>query len=118
MEIDKKISTETEKITEENVQKVLLNCMFDLNLRSILFSTIDDPKSMLQLSKENDIPLRTVYRKVQYLLDNKMLKVSGAISDTGRKFFLYKSRIRSITTKIDDINVLHVYVARNSTTCQ
>lgn len=102
-----------EKVLEENLQNVLLNCMSDLNLRSILFSTIDEPKSMLQISTENSISLRTVYRKVQYLLDNKLLKVSGAVSITGKKFFLYKSRIRSISTKIDDSNNLYVYTVKN-----
>jgi len=108
-----KLSTEYEKITDEQLQNTYLNCMSDSALRDILFCTIDEPKSILQINKENNIPLRTVYRKIQFLVDNKLMKISGAITDTGKKFFLYKSRIRAINIKIDDSNTLNVYVDRN-----
>ncbi|MDH3313947.1 MAG: hypothetical protein OEM28_12520 [Nitrosopumilus sp.] len=36
-----------------------------------------------------------------------------ANTDTGKKFFLYKSRVRAINIKIDDSNTLNVYVDRN-----
>ena len=114
MEQNKEIYVEQNRIFDETEQSVLLNCMSDLFLREILFSTVDEPMSVLQISKENNIPLRTTYRKVQYLLDSRLLKVSGAISDSGKKFFLYKSRIRSISTRIDNSNVLYVYAVRNS----
>jgi len=104
---------ENEKITEIEVQNLFLNCMADSTLRDILFCTIDEPKPILQISNENGIPLRTVYRKVQYMLDNRLMKISGAITDTGKKFFLYKSRIRSISVKVDSSNNLYVYVNRN-----
>ncbi len=118
MKQSKKISVGQDRVIDGNLQNVFLDCMSDSSLRDILFTTVDEPKSMLQISKGNNIPLRTVYRKVQYLLDNKLLKISGAISDTGKKFFLYKSRIRSISTKIDDSNILHVYVTRNESNYQ
>ena len=113
MEKNERTNIDFEEIIEENLQTVFLNCMADFNLRSILFSIIDEPKSMLQICQENNIPLRTVYRKIQYLLDNKLLKISGAISYTGKKFFLYKSKIRAISTKIDDSNILSVHYAPN-----
>jgi hypothetical protein len=104
---------ENEKITEIKMQNIFLSCMADSTLRDILFCTIDEPKPILQISNENGIPLRTVYRKVQYMLDNRLMKISGAITDTGKKFFLYKSRIRSISVKVDSSNNLYVYVNRN-----
>ncbi|MDH3502531.1 MAG: ArsR family transcriptional regulator [Nitrosopumilus sp.] len=112
-QINIKSNVEHEKIIDSELQNAFLNCMADSALRDILFCTIDEPKSILQINKENNIPLRTVYRKMQFLIDNKLIKISGVITDAGKKFFLYKSRIRAINIKIDDSNTLYVYVNRN-----
>jgi hypothetical protein len=36
------------------------------------------------------------------LHDNKLLFTSGSISDEGKKFFLYKSKVKGIQSRFDD----------------
>ena len=59
---------------------------------------MDKPKSAMEISAESKIPISTVYRRLQSLHDNKLLWISGTISDDGKKYFLYRSRIKSISS--------------------
>ncbi len=59
---------------------------------------MDKPKSAMEISAESKIPISTVYRRLQSLHDNKLLGISGTISDDGKKYFLYRSRIKSISS--------------------
>ena len=55
------------------------------------------PKSAMEIASDAKIPISTVYRRLQNLHDNKLLAISGQISDDGKKFFLYKSKVRSVS---------------------
>ena len=57
---------------------------------------MDKPKSAIELAVETKIPISTVYRRLQTLYDNKLLRTSGMISNDGKKLFLYKSKIKEI----------------------
>ena len=72
--------------------------MADRYSRTILESTIDMPKSANDLSNECGIPISTAYRRVQRLHASKLLGISGSISQDGKKYFLYKSKVKSIST--------------------
>ena len=72
--------------------------MADKYSRTILESTIDMPKSAIDLSNECGIPISTAYRRVQRLHAHKLLGISGSISQDGKKYFLYKSKVKSIMT--------------------
>ena len=74
----------------------LLEVLSDKYCRTILESTMHMPKSVMEISAEAKIPLSTVYRRIQTLCDNKLLGISGTITDEGKKLFLYKSKIRGI----------------------
>ena len=55
----------------------------------------NNPKTAVVIAKETNIPISTVYRRLQFLQENKLLKVSGDINKDG-KFFLYQSKIKEI----------------------
>jgi predicted transcriptional regulator len=57
---------------------------------------MDKPKSAMDLSHECQIPISTIYRRIQTLHDAKILYTSGQISADGKKFFLYKSKVKEI----------------------
>jgi hypothetical protein len=85
------------KQVQEDVSKdVLLRILADKYSRAILDATIDSPKSAIEISAECKIPISTAYRRVQELHDSKLLGISGSINDDGKKYFLYKSKIKSI----------------------
>ena len=88
----------TRPVQEETTKEVLLEAMADKYKRAILESTMGMPKSGIDLSSECGIPISTTYRRVQILHQNKLLGISGSISQEGKKYFLYKSKVKSIVT--------------------
>jgi len=66
------------------------------------------PKTALQISLETDIAATTVYRKLEKLHQLGLVKITGKISENGKKNFLYKSKVSEIVlifskygTKVD-----------------
>jgi predicted transcriptional regulator len=100
------------KIEEDEKKDAILEVMSDRYCRTILNNTMDKPKSAMEISAETKIPISTVYRRLQTLHDNKLLGISGSISDDGKKYFLYKSKVRSISTKFNR-NFVEIEVVPN-----
>ena len=86
------------KIEDDSKKDALLEIVSDKYCRSILGCVMDKPKSAIEITAETNIPLSTIYRRIQILCDSKLLAVSGALSEDGKKFFLYKNKIKSINT--------------------
>jgi predicted transcriptional regulator len=78
---------------------------------------MDKPKSAMEISAESKIPISTVYRRLQSLHDNKLLGISGSISDDGKKYFLYRSKVKAISSSFKsgfvDIEVIPNPVVTN-----
>ena len=55
----------------------------------------------MEISSEKKIPISTVYRRLQTLYDAKLLAISGSINQDGKKYFLYKSKVKSISLRCD-----------------
>lgn len=91
----------SDEINSEDVSSILW-ILSDLYCRTILRNIRDIPKSCMEISAECKIPISTVYRRMQYLQDQRLVQTSGTISSEGRKYFLYKSKIRSIHALFDD----------------
>lgn len=98
---DMQVLLQTRPVQEEETKSALLEVLADRYSRAILESTLDMPKSTIDLSLECGIPISTTYRRVQLLHQHKLLGISGSISQDGKKYFLYKSKIKSIVTKFD-----------------
>ena len=90
------------KIQEIERKDSLLEVLSDKYCRAILASTMQKPKSAMEITSETGIPISTAYRRIQTLHDNKLLSTSGSISVEGKKFFLYKSKIKGIQSKFND----------------
>ena len=60
------------------------------------------PKSVIEITSETNIPMSTVYRRVQTLHDSKLLAVSGMITSEGKKLYLYKSKIKEMKSTFDN----------------
>jgi predicted transcriptional regulator len=68
----------------------------------------------MEISSEKKIPISTVYRRLQTLYDAKLLAISGSINQDGKKYFLYKSRVKSISLKCD-LEVTSIEFVPNTT---
>jgi predicted transcriptional regulator len=69
---------------------------------TILKTVKEIPKSVVEIHYDTRIPISTLYRRIQILHDMNLLRISGSITDDGKKSFLYKSKIKSIEIKFDD----------------
>ncbi len=92
---------ETRRIEDQGKKEAILELVSDKYCRAILKSTMTKPKSATDIVKETKIPISTIYRRLQDLHDNKLLNISGQISDDGKKLFLYKSKVRAISSTFD-----------------
>lgn len=90
------------KVEEADQKDSLLEILSDKYCRAILESTMHKPKSAIEITADAGIPMSTVYRRIQTLHDNKLLKTSGIITDDGKRLFMYKSKIKGIQSRYND----------------
>ena len=93
------------KVEDDSRKDTILEVMSDKYCRAILENTMEKSKSAMEVSSETKIPISTVYRRLQTLHDNKLLGISGSISDDGKKYFLYKSKVKAIATSFNGSSV-------------
>ncbi len=93
------------KVEDSEKKNSLLEILSDKYCRAIIETTMDKPKSVVEITAETGIPVSTVYRRIQMLSDNKLLYISGSISEEGKKFFLYKSKVKGIQTQYENGSV-------------
>ena len=90
------------EITDQARVNALVQGLADEYSRKILLSAIPAAKSVEDMSRENDIPLSTCYRRVHELLDAQILVVERIIvTPDGKKYELIRSAYRSVTVSFD-----------------
>jgi len=83
------------------VNQKVIEALADAQSRVILFSIIKQGKTAMELSEAHRIPLSSVYKKISDLEDIALVKVDKLIlSDNGKKFKIYKSRISKADVSI------------------
>ncbi|MEO2264471.1 MAG: ArsR family transcriptional regulator [Nitrosopumilus sp.] len=90
-----------QEIMDNEKKQNILELLADGYSKQILHCILEKPKSALSISTEKNIPVSTIYRRLQTLHTAKLVSVSGCISSGGKKIFLYKSKIRSISLNCD-----------------
>ena len=82
------------QLKKYDVNQKVLEALADAQSRTILFSVIKEGKTAAELAEEHRIPLSSVYKKISDLEDLSLIKIEKWIlSDNGKKFKVYKSRI-------------------------
>ena len=104
---------QTKKVLEDEKKQVILEILADKYCKQILHNTLEKPKSAMEISGEKKIPISTVYRRLQTLYDAKLLSISGSINQDGKKYFLYKSKVKSIALHCD-LEVTSIEIIPNS----
>jgi len=86
------------EITDPGRVQALVQGLADEYSRKILLSAIPAAKSVEDMSREDDIPLSTCYRRVHDLLDAQLLVVEKIIvTADGKKYELLRSAYRTVT---------------------
>ena len=87
------------KITHQNLKKYdisqkVIESLADAESRSIIFSIVKKGKTANTISMSLKIPLSSVYKKLSDLENLTLIEVEKYyISDKGRRFKVYRSRI-------------------------
>ncbi len=90
-------------ITNEKQKKAIVNALLDEYSRKILDSTINEAKSIIEIIREQDIPMTSAYRRVKLLMDNKLVKVERSmVTEDGKRYYLYLSSIKNASIKYDE----------------
>ena len=98
------ISASTTTIKDDERKQIYLKILSDQFCMGIISSIIEQPKTAVEIAKSTRIPISTIYRRLQFLQENKMLKTSGGLNKDG-KYFLYQSKLKTISTFFDGSNM-------------
>lgn len=82
------------QLKKYDVTQKVIEALADAESRTILFSLIKQGRTASEIADKYKIPLSTVYKKLADLEDLTLIHVERwLISDKGRKFKVYRSRI-------------------------
>ena len=82
------------QLKKYDITQKVIESLADAESRAIIFSIIKKGKTASDLSNSLRIPLSSVYKKLSDLEDLTLVEIEKTIlSDTGRRFKVYKSRI-------------------------
>lgn len=84
------------KILEENTVKDILKIICNDQAMKILQVTTSMPKSAHEICAKSGIPLTQVYRWIRRLHNYGLVRISGNTNESGKKFFMYQSKITSL----------------------
>ena len=90
-------------VNEEVAKQRILAAMADQYSRKILTATVAEPVSALDLSKTYQIPITTVYRRIEELVEAGLIAAvkSGRTTD-GKWYDLYRSLLRRIDVSFEN----------------
>jgi Fe2+ or Zn2+ uptake regulation protein len=85
------------RITSQKLQDALISALADEYARRIILKTINRAYSVEDLSRDENVPISTAYRRVNELKEVGLLTIEKTIlTDEGKKFELYRSAFRTI----------------------
>ena len=89
------------QLKKYDITQKLIEALADSESRAILFSIIRKGSTASELSDKLKIPLSSVYKKLSDLEELTLIEIEKwMISDKGRKYKVYRSRIRQANISI------------------
>jgi len=98
------ISASSTTIKDNERKQIYLQIISDQFCMGIVSSIIETPKTAVEIAKLTSIPISTVYRRLQFLQEHKMLKTSGGLNKDG-KYFVYQSKLKTISSFFDGLDI-------------
>jgi predicted transcriptional regulator len=82
------------QLKKYDITQKVIEALADTESRAILFSIIKRGKTATELSEKLKIPLSSVYKKLGDLEELTLIEIEKwMLSDKGRKYKIYRSRI-------------------------
>ena len=93
-------------VNDKPAKQRVLAVLSDKYSRKILSATVDEPLSAFEISKDYDIPITTVYRRIKKLVDVGLVAAvkSGRTTD-GKRYDLYRSLLLRVDVSFEDGNI-------------
>ena len=98
------ISASSTTIKDNERKQIYLQILSAQFCMGIVSSIIETPKTAVEIAKLTNIPISTVYRRLQFLQEHKMLKTSGGLNKDG-KYFVYQSKLKTISSFFDGLDI-------------
>lgn len=87
-------------------EEAVAEALSDPSARLVLAACVTEPRSVKDISEASGIPLASAYRHVRGLVEGGLLvRARSAISPDGKRYDLYRSRLRSGTLTVTDEGV-------------
>ncbi|MDQ6866636.1 MAG: hypothetical protein M3044_22785 [Thermoproteota archaeon] len=94
-------------VKNERSKRAILDALGDTELQKILDATMFNSKSVNQIIRDTEIPHTTAYRKIRWLIDEKLLVVDKIdITEDGKKSSLFRTVLKSFNIKYEYNNVV------------
>ena len=88
-------------LTEKyDISNKILNELTNLESRHILFAIMEHPKSIKAISREQKIPLSSVYKKITSMIECSLIHEKADFSKNGHVTRYYQSKIKDIEISI------------------
>ena len=89
-------------IRSERSKQAILAALADIELQKILDAAMFNSKSVNQIIKDTGIPHTTAYRKIRWLLEEKLLVVDKIeITEEGKKSSLLRTVLKSFNVRYE-----------------
>jgi predicted transcriptional regulator len=98
-------------VEQENIRSEILKIISNEQAMHILEYSINAPKSAYEISTVCNIPLTQVYRWIRKLHNLGFVKISGATNNAGKKYFMYKSKVKTVTVTLDAFPGLRIDIS-------
>ena len=100
------------QLKKYDITQKVIESLADSESRAIIFSIVKKGSTASELSHKLKIPLSSVYKKIADLEELTLIKVeSWNITDKGRKFKVYRSRIKHAEISIKKPEPVLILVA-------
>jgi hypothetical protein len=94
-------------IQSQRVKKTILTALANEEMTKIFDSIMYHSKSIVDITRENNIAHTTCYRKTKWLISEGLVRVDKiVITQEGKKFSLYYSVFKSVNVKYENNNVI------------
>lgn len=90
-------------IEQQEIRDAVLKVISNEQAMRVLEFSMEEPRSAQEISAACQIPLTQVYRWVRKLHKLGFVKISGATNQAGKKYFMYKSRVRSVKVTLNAV---------------
>ena len=91
--------------------QALLDALDDPACRTII-QELEEPMTASELADETDIPLSTLYRKIDLLTDASLLNELTEIREDGHHTSRYRVAVESVSIELDDNREFDVTIER------